>query len=141
VPLVEHELLNFPDHLSSHLVFCGVRVTRSLVFCVVFCRLMFDLLSFFFWPLCCLSFYDLQILIALLVFSNFFFEIRTHIVRASDNNYKWMSIVYFWRKNFYFIWSVFWIYVPDFIFELFWRYISLHHIFLMEILWYLKKTT
>ena len=34
---------------------------RSLVFCVVFCRSLFVLSSFFFWPLCCLSFFDLQI--------------------------------------------------------------------------------
>ena len=34
---------------------CGASVTRSLVFCVVFCRLFFVFLCFFFWPLCCLS--------------------------------------------------------------------------------------
>ena len=39
-------------------VFRGVRVTRSLVLC----RLLFVLLSFFFWPSCCLSFFDLRIL-------------------------------------------------------------------------------
>ena len=37
-PLVEQELLTLPEHLSSPPVFSGVRVTRSLVFCVVFCR-------------------------------------------------------------------------------------------------------
>jgi hypothetical protein len=36
--LVEQELLTLYDHLSSHPVFSGVRVARSLVFCVVFCR-------------------------------------------------------------------------------------------------------
>jgi hypothetical protein len=46
---------------SSTPVFSGVRVTRSLVFCVVFCRSLFFLLSFFCWPLCCLSFSDLRI--------------------------------------------------------------------------------
>jgi hypothetical protein len=46
-----------------------VHVTRSLVFCVMFCRSLFVHLSFFFWPLCCLSF-DLQILITPLVSSN-----------------------------------------------------------------------
>jgi len=29
----------------------------------MFCRLLFVLLYFFFWPLCCLSFFDLRILI------------------------------------------------------------------------------
>jgi hypothetical protein len=33
----------------------GIRVTQSLVLCVVFCRSLFVLLSFFFWPLCWLS--------------------------------------------------------------------------------------
>ena len=36
VPLVEQELLTFPEHLSSPPVFSGVRVTRSLVLCVCF---------------------------------------------------------------------------------------------------------
>ena len=40
-------------------VFSGIRVSRSLVFCVVFCRSMF--LSFVVWTLCCLSF-DLLVL-------------------------------------------------------------------------------
>ena len=48
---------------------CMVRVARSK-FCVVFCRSLFVLLSFFFWPLRCLSFFDLRILITTLVSSN-----------------------------------------------------------------------
>jgi hypothetical protein len=36
VPLVEQELLTIPEHLSSLLVFSGVRVTRSLVLYVCF---------------------------------------------------------------------------------------------------------
>jgi hypothetical protein len=39
------------EHLSSPPDFSGVRVARSLVFCVMFCRLLFVLLSLFFWPL------------------------------------------------------------------------------------------
>ena len=34
-------------------VLSGVRVTRFLVFCVMFCRSLFALLNFFFWPLYC----------------------------------------------------------------------------------------
>jgi hypothetical protein len=41
VPLVEQELLTMTEHLSSPSVFSGVRVTRSLVLCVVFCRSLF----------------------------------------------------------------------------------------------------
>ena len=51
-------------------VFIGILVVRSLVFCIVFCRSLFVLLSFFNWPLCCLSIFDLQILITPLVSSN-----------------------------------------------------------------------
>ena len=70
VSLVEQELLTLPEHLSSSLVFSGVYVPLSLVFCVVFCRSLFVFLFFFFWPLCCLSFFDLRILTTLLVSSD-----------------------------------------------------------------------
>ena len=63
VPVVEQELLSLPEHLRSPTDFIGVRAARSLVFCVVFCRLLFVLLSLFFWPLFCLSFCDIRILI------------------------------------------------------------------------------
>jgi hypothetical protein len=55
VPLVEHELLTLTEHLSLPPVFSGVRVTRSLVLCVMFCRSLFVLLFFFFWLSGCLS--------------------------------------------------------------------------------------
>jgi hypothetical protein len=45
---MEQELLTLPEHLSSPPGFSGVRVVRSLVFCVVFCRSLFVLLFFFF---------------------------------------------------------------------------------------------
>ena len=38
---VEEEPLILPEHLSSPPVFSGLRVTRSLVFCVMFCRSLF----------------------------------------------------------------------------------------------------
>ena len=66
IPLVEQELLALPKHLSSPRVFSGVRVTRSLVLCVCF---VYCCLSFF-WPLCCLFFFGLQIRITPLVSSN-----------------------------------------------------------------------
>ena len=71
VLLVQQELLSLPEHLSSPLVFSWVCVARSSVFCVMFCRSLFLLLFFFFWPLYCLSFYDLQIPTTPLVFSLF----------------------------------------------------------------------
>ena len=56
--LVEQELLTLPEHLNSPPVFSGVRVTRSLVVCVYFVD---HCLSFFFWPFCCLFFFDIRI--------------------------------------------------------------------------------
>jgi len=69
VPLVEQELLTIPEHRSLPTCVSGLRVARSLVLCVMFCRSLFVLLSFFFSLLCCLSF-DLRILITPLVSSN-----------------------------------------------------------------------
>ena len=67
VPLVEQDLLTLPEHLNSPPVFSGVHVIFS--FTCMFCRSLFVLLYFFFWPLCCLFFFDIRILIAPLVSS------------------------------------------------------------------------
>jgi len=53
VPLVEQELLFLLEYLSSHPVFIGVRVARSLVFCVMLFRSLFVPLFFFPSPLYC----------------------------------------------------------------------------------------
>jgi len=68
--LVEEEELNLPDHPSSTPIFIGVHVTRSLSLCVMFCRSLSVLLYFFIWPLCCLFFFDLRILITPLISSS-----------------------------------------------------------------------
>ena len=68
---------------SCYSVFSGVRVTRSLVLGVMFCRSLFVLLSFFFWPLCCLSF-DLRIPITPLVSSNVFLQQSSWILFITD---------------------------------------------------------
>jgi hypothetical protein len=57
-----HYIFNIRDTCIS-LVFSGVRVTRSLVLCVVFRRSLFVHLSFFVWSLWCLSFFNLWILV------------------------------------------------------------------------------
>ena len=62
-------LPTLPEHLSSIPGFSRVRVTRSLILCVMSCRSLFVLLSFFFW-LFYLSFFDLWIPITPLVSSN-----------------------------------------------------------------------
>ena len=63
--LVEKELPTLPEHMGSPAVFSGIRVLF-----VMFCRSLFVLYSFFFWPLCCLSFFNLHILITTLVSSD-----------------------------------------------------------------------
>jgi hypothetical protein len=94
------------EHPRSHPVFSGVRGARSLVFCVVFCRSLFVILSFFFWSLCCLFFFDLRILIIPLVSSNsscktvFFkkgtsLDFTTVVGRAYHALMSWLFKVYF----------------------------------------------
>ena len=48
VPRVEQELPSLPDHLCSS---GGVRIVRSVFFCLMFCLSLFVLLSLFYWPL------------------------------------------------------------------------------------------
>jgi hypothetical protein len=93
VPLVEQVLLTLPEHLSSPPVFSGVHVTRSLVLCLMFCRSLFVLLSFFFWPLCCLFFFDIRIMITSLVSC-------VHCVVCSS------SIYGFWLPPFGILWPL-----------------------------------
>jgi hypothetical protein len=45
---VEQELSTLPEHPNSLPVFSGVHVAWSLVFCVMFCRLLFVLWFFYF---------------------------------------------------------------------------------------------
>jgi hypothetical protein len=63
VSFVEQELPTLPEHLSSPPVFSGGSCYLIFSFICMFCRSLFVLLHFFFWLLCCLSFFDIQILI------------------------------------------------------------------------------
>ena len=66
IPLVEKELLSLLLLLSLPLVFDGRFVSFNLwfsVFCVMFCTSLFVLLSFIFWPLSCLYFIVLSVLL------------------------------------------------------------------------------
>ena len=69
VPLVEQKLLTLPEHMSSLRFLVGF-VLLDLLFICMFCRSLFVLFYFFFWPLCCLFFFDIWILITPLVSSN-----------------------------------------------------------------------
>jgi len=59
-----------PNNSSTVTAGCDRRV-KCLVFCVVICRSLFVHLSFFFLTLCCLSFFNLPILITFLVSSSY----------------------------------------------------------------------
>ena len=59
---VEHALLSLPEHISSPRLLIGF-VLFDLY--VMFWRTLFVLLSFICWPFCCLSFFDLWLLITL----------------------------------------------------------------------------
>jgi hypothetical protein len=59
VSLVEQEVLSLSEHQSSPQVFGGIRVAR-FSFSVYSFLFLDRCLSFFFWSLCCLSFFDLR---------------------------------------------------------------------------------
>ena len=73
--LMEQELLTLPEHLSSPRFLIGF-VLLDLEF-LKLCRSLFVLLSFSFWPLCILSFFDLRILISPLISSNIPFTVAS----------------------------------------------------------------
>ena len=88
VPLVEQELLNLPEHMSSPRDRFLVGFCYSIFsFMCMFCRSLFVLLYFFFWPLCCLFFFDIRILIT----SHWYLQT---VLNATFNNISVIS----WRS-------------------------------------------
>ena len=77
-----------------------VRVARSLVFYVLFCRLLFVVLSFWFWPLCCV-FPNLRPLINILVSSNFSFYDINFLAKYNKTRLSFLF------NNDYFGWPTF----------------------------------
>ena len=69
VSIVELELLTLPENRVHPRLLVGF-VFSIFIFICMFCRLLFVLLCFFFWPLCCLFFFDIRILITPMVSSN-----------------------------------------------------------------------
>jgi hypothetical protein len=70
---VKQELYIIPEHSSSPTFVSGDGFTLILIFCVVFCRLLFACLPFFYSPLYCISLFDLWLLIITLTSSNVLF--------------------------------------------------------------------
>jgi hypothetical protein len=50
--MCNRKCLPFKEDMNSPPVFSAVSIARSFVFCAMFCRSLFVLLSCFFWPLC-----------------------------------------------------------------------------------------
>ena len=71
---LKYVILNTMEHLRSPPIFSGVCVTRSLVLCVCFVDHCLFICTFFFWALCSLFFFDIRILITILVSSNFSYQ-------------------------------------------------------------------
>ena len=89
---VTRVILRVPLVMQELLTLCGVRFARSLVLCVMFCRSLFVLFSFFVWSLCCLFFFDLRNLITTLVSSNsscsfFLFAIVFPVLLFTESDY------------------------------------------------------
>ena len=93
VPLVEQELRTLPGHFSSPPVFSGARVTRSLVLYVCFVDRCLSFCTFFFWPLCCLFFFDIRILITPLVSSNSSLSRWSHSAHECSKNIECHEIL------------------------------------------------
>ena len=77
---------------------CGFRSVRSLVFCVVFCRSLFVLLSFFLWLLCCLSFFDLWLLITSLSSANFSYK-NNQDLRCASIKIFFLNLGNYYTRN------------------------------------------
>jgi hypothetical protein len=60
-------------YLKKFLVFSVVTVTRSLVCFVILCKSLFVFLSSVVWSMCCLSFFDIRLLITPLVSLTFLY--------------------------------------------------------------------
>jgi len=67
---------------------------KSLVFCVMFYRTLFVLLSFFFWPLYCLSFFDLRLLFTHFRIKLWLWYLQTLLIRSSRGTRYWRC---FWK--------------------------------------------
>ena len=80
--LLTHIFLPFRSTWVQHRFLSGVRVARSLVFCVVFCGSSY--VVFFFWSLCCLPFFELLFFFTEIYWLNF--------EKIHSSNYKTVHI-------------------------------------------------
>jgi hypothetical protein len=77
-----------PSGAIAFIPICSVlRVAKFLVFCVMFCRPLLVHLSVILWPLCCLSFFDILLLITSLVSSIYGFWLPLWYLRYTASDY------------------------------------------------------
>ena len=89
-----------PEHTSSPPVFQWGLCYSIFGFLCMFCGSLFVLLYFFFWPLCCLFFFDIRILITPLVSSSYsywwtktkYIEINIHLPQIAHTFITYYSI-------------------------------------------------
>ena len=81
-------------HEFTHALQCGSCYSIFSFICML-CRSLFVLLNFFFWPLCCLFFFDIRILIASLVSSNSYFHFR--VIEALRRNDVTQRTIFEWK--------------------------------------------
>ena len=120
-------LLILREHLGSPPDFSGVHVAP--VFRVMFCRWSFVLLSFFFWPLCWLYFYDLRLLITFLVSSNVPYIIHLYlspIVFFSSFFVLYLPPWLFWNISWLYYYTLFYSHHYYYYLGLFHDYIIIH---------------
>jgi len=101
---VEHELLTLPEHMSSSPVFSWFRVTRSLVLCVYFVDRCLSFRTFFFWSLCCLFFFDIRIMITLLVSANTSYLLwhttrQCHVKESTKASLCYFNIFFYFSRG------------------------------------------
>ena len=82
-------------------VFSWVRVTWFFVLCSVVCRSLFVLLSFFFCPLCCLSFFDLWFWLPLWFLQTLITFLQTSLTKLTSHFESYMMHAF---SNWWKIW-------------------------------------
>ena len=91
-------ILHFHFKTLSSRVLNGGRVTQYLVFCACFVYHCFSFCAFFFWPLCCLFFCLLAIVLSVLLryaYSDYPFGIFKVVIKLSFILYRSLSLYMF----------------------------------------------
>ena len=91
MPLVEQEMLTLSEFTTG---FKWVRVTRSFVLCVCFVDRCLSCCPFLFWPLYCLFFFDVRILITPFVSSNSSYYIISCFISCHIKRYVYRCVFY-----------------------------------------------